>query len=158
QDSRFVGGSQLLSIKMAEQLGEKVVVGCPVQKVVAWNEDRVRVEARGMVIEADQLIVAMMPADTQRIRFDPLLPPERQGLARHWQGSPVFKVNVVYDKPFWRAAGLNGQAVWDVPPVDFSFDNSPPQGPAGVLVAFLSPGEALAREPGRRRQAVLESL
>jgi monoamine oxidase len=26
------------------------------------------------------------------------------------------------------------------------------------LVAFLSPGEALAREPGRRRQAVLESL
>jgi len=158
QDSRFVGGSQLLSIKMAEQLGEKVVLGSPVQKVMGWNEDRVRVEARGMVIEADRLIVAMMPADTRRIRFDPLLPPERQGLARNWPGSPVFKANVVYDKPFWRAAGLNGQAVWDVPPVDFSFDNSPPQGTPGVLVAFLSPGEALAREPGRRRQAVVESL
>jgi monoamine oxidase len=126
QDSRFVGGSQLLSIKIAEQLGEKVVVGCPGQKVVGWNEDRARVEARGMVIQADRLIVAMMPADTQRIRFEPLLPPEGQGLARNSPGSPVFKVNVVYDKPFWRAAGLNGQAVWDVPPVDFSFDNSPP--------------------------------
>ncbi|HEV3255561.1 MAG TPA: flavin monoamine oxidase family protein [Gemmataceae bacterium] len=158
QDSRLVGGSQLLSLKMAERLAAKVVLNCPVRRIVDRGEGPVRVEATGLVVETDRLIVAMMPADTRPIHFDPPLPAKRQRLAEVWPASPVFKVNVVFDEPFWRAAGLSGQAVWDVPPVDFSFDNSPPQGSAGVLVAFLSPGEVLAKDPARRRQAVLEAL
>jgi monoamine oxidase len=158
QDSRFVGGSQLLSLRMAAQLGDRVVVGCPVRRVVQRGDGLVRVEADRLVIEARRLIVAMMPADTRRIEFDPPLPAARQALVRGWQASPVFKVNVVYPEPFWRAAGLNGQAVWDTPPVEFSFDNSPPGGKPGVLVAFLTPGDGLPRDAAGRRRAVLTAL
>jgi monoamine oxidase len=158
QDSRFVGGSQILSLKMAEQLGKKVILGCPVRRITDPEQGPVRVEAKGLVVEAKRVIVAMMPADTRRIRFDPPLPEKRQRLIRDWRGSPAFKVNVVYDEPFWRAAGLNGQAIWDVPPVDLSFDNSPPQGRPGVLVAFVSPDKVLAKDAAKRRQAVLKAL
>jgi monoamine oxidase len=158
QDSRFVGGSQMLSLKMAKALGERVLLGCPVTKIVDAGKGPVRVEGKRLVVTAKRVIVAMMPADTKRITFDPPLPDRRRGLVRHWQTAPAFKVNVVYDKPFWRADRLNGQGLWDVPPVAFTFDNSPPEGTPGVLVAFLSSAKDLPRAAAQRRQAVLRAL
>jgi monoamine oxidase len=70
----------------------------------------------------------------------------------------VIKVYGVYDEPFWRDDGLNGQAVSDTGPVKITFDNSPPSGQPGVLVGFLEGREARlwARRPAEeRRLAVL---
>jgi monoamine oxidase len=73
----------------------------------------------------------------------------------------VIKCHAVYDEPFWRAEGLTGQATADRGAVRVVFDNSPPSGSPGVLLAFLE--GANARALGRvradeRRAAVLESL
>jgi monoamine oxidase len=159
QDSRFVGGSQLVSLRLAAQLKDRVILKAPVLRVVDRPPERVRVVTATTVFEARRVVVAMMPADTRRIAFDPPLPAARQGLVKGWKGSPAFKVNVVYDKPFWREDGLNGQATGELPLVGMTFDNSPPGGRPGVLVAFLNEtAAARLRIAEQRRQAVLQDL
>ena len=73
----------------------------------------------------------------------------------------MIKCFAVYDEPFWRADGLNGQAISDHGPVKVTFDNSPPDGSPGVLLGFIEGHEA--RRAARltvteRRAAVLEQL
>ena len=70
----------------------------------------------------------------------------------------MIKTYAVYDEPFWRAEGLNGQAASDTGPVKVTSDNSPPSGTPGVLMGFVEAGDArrLARRtPEERREAVL---
>jgi monoamine oxidase len=70
---------------------------------------------------------------------------------------PAIKVNVVYDEPFWRKAGLSGLGLTDRPPIGVTFDNSPHDGSRGVLLAFLT-GDGVARDPDQRRASVLAGL
>jgi monoamine oxidase len=73
----------------------------------------------------------------------------------------VIKCHAVYDEPFWRTDGLTGQATGDAGPVKVVFDNSPPSGSPGVLVAFLEGAHARALgqvTAPERREAVLASL
>jgi len=49
----------------------------------------------------------------------------RSNDAAHAMGS-VIKVQCVYPTPFWRDAGLAGQATSDTGPVRITFDNTPP--------------------------------
>lgn len=75
-------------------------------------------------------------------------------------GSTV-KTSCLYDTPFWRDEGLNGSLMSDRGPITVTFDNSPPDGAHGVLVAFAQGDDAreLARHPaGARREAVLKVL
>jgi monoamine oxidase len=48
----------------------------------------------------------------------------------------------VYPEPFWRKAGLSGQATSVNGPVKVMFDNSPPSGSLGVLLGFLERRQA----------------
>jgi monoamine oxidase len=159
QDSRFVGGSQLVALRLARELKDCVILKAPVLRVVDRPPERLQVVTAMTVFEARRVVVAMMPADTRRIAFDPRLPAARQALVKGWKGSPAFKVNVVYDQPFWREEGLNGQATGELPLVGMTFDNSPPGGRPGVLVAFLNEtAAARLRSAEPRRQAVLQDL
>jgi monoamine oxidase len=85
------------------------------------------------------------------------LPPARRGLVEAWRGDLSIKVNVVYDEPFWRKDGLSGLGLTDRSPVAITFDNSPPDGSRGVLLAFLTEG-GVAKDPEVRRAAVLARL
>ena len=71
------------------------------------------------------------------------------------------KATAVFDRPFWRDAGLSGQGVTDVGPARTIFDNSPPDGSVGVLFGFVG-GSAYAPwgplAPDERRAQVLESF
>jgi monoamine oxidase len=76
------------------------------------------------------------------------------------QGS-VVKCMAVYDRPFWRERGLSGQLTSTRGPVSVGFDNSPPDGTPGVLLAFLEGRAAragAALDDGARREIVLDSL
>jgi monoamine oxidase len=73
----------------------------------------------------------------------------------------VIKCMAVYDRPFWRDDGLNGQAATDRPPVKLTFDHSAPDARPGVLVAFVEGRAAVElgeASDATRRDAVLESL
>ena len=161
QDTRFEGGSQLVSIRMAEELGDRVHLGRPVTRI----EDRgarLRVHTADGPLEAARVIVAMMPADTLRIRFEPDLPPQRRELATGWARLgrlPIVKTSVLYATPFWRAAGLNGAMQSDRSPLQLVFDNSPPDGSIGILSCFLSVTESPGFGARRTREArVIDEL
>jgi monoamine oxidase len=157
QEQRFVGGSQSLSKGLARPLADRLVLGSPVLRIVDDEKAKVEVTAKRLKVSARRVVVAMMAADTRRIEFAPLLPPARRGLVEAWRGDLSIKVNVVYDEPFWRKDGLSGMGLSDRPPIGITFDNSPPDGSRGVLLAFLTEHD-VARDPDVRRTAVLKGL
>jgi monoamine oxidase len=137
QDSRFVGGSQLVSIKVAKALGKRVVLKAPARRVVQTAAG-VSVECDGgLVARGSQLVVAMAPALAGRLDYHPQLPALRDQLTQRVPNGSVIKCEAVYDKPFWRDAGLTGQVVSDASPIRVTWDNSPPGGKPGVLLGFI---------------------
>jgi monoamine oxidase len=158
QESRFVGGSQGISIKMAKQLGRRVQLNAPVRRIERHGRTMHVVSDEG-TFRARQVIVAVPPAVSAFIDYEPMLPVDRaQLLQRFPQGSSI-KIQAVYPTPFWRDEGLSGYVNSDVGPVKLMYDNSPPDASQGVLLGFIEGQEA--RVYGRmsheaRRAAVLD--
>jgi monoamine oxidase len=160
QESRFVGGSQLLSIRMAAKLPKRVVVDSPV-RAIAQDKHGVTVESDRVTVRARQAIVTMLPALTAAIDFNPPLPGLRAQLIQRMPHGTLIKAEAVYDRPFWRDAGLSGQSVSDTGPVRTTFDNSPPGGRPGVLFGFIGGHDArqwMQQSPSRRRAQVIENF
>jgi monoamine oxidase len=161
QQDRYVGGSQLVPIAMADALGPEVVrTSAPVRRI-EQRGDVVTVLADGLLVTAKRAIVAVPPVLAGRIDYDPPMPGYRDQLTQRVPAGSVIKCNVVYDRPFWRDDGLTGQATGDEGPVKVVFDNSPPSGAPGVLLAFLEGAHArrLNRvSPTQRRDAVVRGL
>ncbi|MBA3263183.1 MAG: flavin monoamine oxidase family protein [Thermoleophilaceae bacterium] len=157
QESRFVGGSQRIPQLLARQLGSQVVLKAPVRRIEQAG-GRVIVSADGLVVEAREVIVAVPPALAARIHFAPALPKAHLKLLKGIVPGRLIKWEAVYDRPFWRDAGLSGQAVSEMGPANTTFDNTPPSGSPGILFGFV--GGDQARQFARlsrsaRRDAVL---
>src|SRR4051794_1363744 len=92
QQDRFVGGSQLVSIRMAEELGDGVVhLSSPVTRIEQGDRE-VRVSA-GTAITATgkAVVVALPPTLTSRISHDPPLPGHRDQLVQRMPQGSVIK-------------------------------------------------------------------
>lgn len=138
QETRLEGGSQILSIKMAEQLGDKVRLSTPVRHIENWDAEVVTLRTDSGEIRARKVIMALHPALCQQIGFTPQLPAKRAALQRAWPGhSPMRKTAMVYSRPFWREKGLNGHIGQVAGPVIWAYDNSPANGEIGVINAFV---------------------
>lgn len=157
QENRFVGGSQLISIRMARQLDGRVVLRSPVRRI-AQDARGVTVTSERVTVRARQVIVTVPPALTSAIDFSPPLPGLRAQLMQRMPAGTLIKAEAVYDRPFWRDEGLSGQAVSDTGPARTTFDNSPPDGRPGVLFGFIGGHDArtwMERSKAARRAAVL---
>ncbi len=164
QQWRFVGGSQLVAIKMADQLGSRVVLDSPVRRIEQASGG-VTVVSDRVTVKAKRAIVAVPPALAGRIDYEPLLPFERDQLTQRYGQGTLTKVAAIYDRPFWREAGLTGTAVSLTGPVTATFDDSPPEasskrGP-GIIFGFVGGDDARAHarlSPAARRAAVLNQF
>jgi monoamine oxidase len=136
QQDRLDGGAQLLPLGLAESLGERVRLSTPARRIEQRGEV-VRVLADGAEIEARRVIVAVPPAIAARIEFDPPLPEQRRQLAERLRPGRLSKCMALYEGPFWRNDGFTGEAVTDAGPVTLTFDSSPRDGSAGVLLGFV---------------------
>jgi len=161
QDQRIVGGSQVISERMATDLGDRVLLGRPVLRIEDLPPGRMRVVTTVETFTADRVIVAMAPSDTMRIDFAPALPKPRLDLASGWARLPrlpLVKAAMLYKSPFWRETGLNGAMQSDRSPIQLVFDNSPEDASMGVLSCFLSVVECphladrQAREEGLKEE------
>jgi monoamine oxidase len=137
QESRFVGGSQLVPIKLAERLGDRIRLSQPVRRLVTNDDGTITATADTATVTASRAIVAIPPPLAARIDYQPQLPALRDQLTQRMPMGTVMKVHAVYPEPFWRAAGLTGQVVADTPPAQVTFDNTPPSGRPGILMAFV---------------------
>ena len=154
---RFYGGTELLAQKMAESLGDRVVLRSPVTGIVQ-DDGRVMVHSERLEVSARRVIVAVPPTLAGRIHYQPGMPPARDQLTQRLPQGTLMKVAVVYDKPFWRDAGLNGTALSLNGPVNATFDDSPPDGSPGVVFGFVGGDEArqfMGMTGSQRRAAVL---
>ena len=160
QESRFVGGSELIPLRVAQQLGSAVRLSSPVRRIEQTSTG-VTVTADTGTFSAKQVIVAVPPPIAGRIQYAPLLPPLRDQLTQHMAMGTLMKAEAVYDEPFWRADGLSGPAVSDTGPVKVTFDNSPPDGTPGVMMGFIGGHEArrfALLSPEDQRKAALQSF
>ncbi|HVM29105.1 MAG TPA: flavin monoamine oxidase family protein [Mycobacteriales bacterium] len=154
QQDRFVGGSQRLSERLADDLD--VVLEVPVQRI-AHDADGVTVTSGARSWRAGHVVVAVPPTLAGRIDYAPAMPPARDQLTQRVPMGAVVKCHAVYDEPFWRSQGLSGQATTDRGAVRVVFDNTPPGGP-GVLLGFLEGRHARTTPPEQRREAVLATF
>ncbi|MGI8460056.1 MAG: flavin monoamine oxidase family protein [Solirubrobacterales bacterium] len=161
QESRFVGGTGEICDRMAAELGRRrVLKKAPVSRIKQSGKG-VTVEAKGVTVKAKRAIVAIPPTLAARIAYDPALPSTRDQLTQRISQGTLMKATAVYEKPFWREAGLNGTVVSYEGPVQVTYDASPPDGSPGIIFGFI--GGDLAREfapmsAGARRQAVLANF
>ncbi len=176
QEARFDGGSQQLAEGMAAELGDRVILGAPAE-TVAHGPDEVVVGARLVApghdpadptaahrplrVRARRAILAMAPALCARLAYMPALPGRRDQLSQRMPMGAVTKVHVLYDRPFWRDDGLNGQVVAPVSALGSTFDNSPEDASHGAIVGFIAGDDCRRLEragPEARRAAVLNDL
>jgi monoamine oxidase len=137
------------------------VLGAAARRIMQ-SSSGVQVSCDGaLTVKAKQAIVAVPPTLAGRIRYDPPLPALRDQLTQRVPMGSVIKCEAVYDKPFWRDAGLTGQAVSDASPVRITFDNTPPDGSPGVLLGFIegtAAREYTRKSASERRTAVLNNF
>jgi len=160
QESRIVGGSQILCEKLHERLGKRVVLRSPVGRIIQGRSG-VRVESKRLIVRAKRVIVAIPPVLAGRIDYTPDLPFERDALMQRFPQGTLSKVAAVYDRPFWREKGLTGQALSLNGPVTATFDDSPPDGSPGVVFGFVGGDlgrKFLATPPAERRAQVLANF
>jgi monoamine oxidase len=160
QERRFVGGSQLIPLRLAKRLGEVAALAAPVHRITQGDDHAVVHTGRGRV-QAKRVIVAAPPPTVLDIDWHPQLPHRRNELLRHLDMGQLMKCDAIYKRPFWREAGLNGFGISDSGAVRAAFDNCPKDGDPGVLLAFV--GGSTWRQYGiqtktRRRQAVLDGF
>ena len=119
------------------------------------------VRSRAGEWRSDHVVVAVPPALSGRIQFDPPLPAFRDALTRRFPMGATTKFHVLYDRAFWRDNGFSGEAVATHGPLSVVFDNSAPDGIQPALLGFSvgRPARALgAHTPTQRRTQVIDTL
>jgi monoamine oxidase len=161
QDSRFIGGSQLISKRLAKRIHKKRILLKQAVGRVEQHRHGVRVFTKNLTASAKQVIVTGPPVVTSHIHYDPHLPADRRALLQRFPQGTTIKCQAVYDRPYWRDSGLTGQAVALDGPVRVTFDNSPPDGNPGVLLGFIEGAAARdyqRRSAKARKSAVLDAF
>jgi monoamine oxidase len=157
QESRFVGGAQRLSNLMAEQLGNRVVLNCPVRSITQ-DADGVTLQTDRGAFRGRVVIVAIPPLLASRIHYASSLPSSREQLMIRMPMGSVIKYVATYDRAFWREAGFSGEAFSDTGPTVTTFDDCSHDGSQPALVSFSdgAAGRIWSDRPAdERRRAVL---
>jgi monoamine oxidase len=158
-DAKFKGGMHQIARRMAEELGERVVVNAPVVKIVQTS-DGAKVITEKSEFTAHFVIVAAPPGPIARIAFEPPLPASRDGLHQRMPMGAIIKIVVAYKSPFWRAKGFSGQVATDDDTLGIVMDDAA-EGSAPTLLCFIEGRHALemsAAGKDARKAKVIASL
>lgn len=159
QQERFPEGTQQIAWKMADELGDRVVLSAPVSRIERHDDGTVAVSCPSGVVQARAVIVALPPQHRTGIEFSPALPEPYTELAENWPQGNLSKAYAAYEKPFWRTNGCSGEALSDEGPVFITFDVSPggENGP-GILLGFTDARTFDRLSPAERREQALSGF
>ncbi len=141
QEARVVGGTHLISERMAEQFGEQVRFNAVV-RTINQDEQGVRVIYEGGEVAGRRAVVAIPPTLAGRLRYIPALPSLRDGLTQQIPAGSVIKFQIGFETPFWRQRGLSGLILSLDDALSGVIDNSPPDASCGVLAGFIEGAHA----------------
>ena len=146
QSMRVVGGSGRLIDALVKQLPHETVLIETCVKQMMFGASRVTLtlakpDASEDTLVAEQVIASIPPRLLARISFSPTIDSATEN---HWRETPTWmaphaKFFAVYDRPFWREAGLSGTAQSLVGPLAEIHDATTASGKAALL-GFLGVG------------------
>jgi monoamine oxidase len=114
-----------------------------------------------MTVRARRVIVAVPIAIASQIQYDPMLAVDRAFLHQRMPSGAIFKINIIYDEPFWRGDGLCGQSAAPGSPATITIDACTDTGTPGVLCVIVEgpiARQLTALDSDVRRQRVLAEL
>lgn len=160
QDSRIVGGMGAVYRPMAAEIGDSLHLSQPVRRI-DQDADGVTVRSDDMVVRAQRAIVAVPIAIASQIIYEPMLPVDRSFLHQRMPSGAIYKINIVYDEPFWRSDGLSGQSAAPGSPATVTIDASTDAARPGVMCVIVE--GPIARKIGElqaddRRRTILAEL
>ena len=158
QQDRFPNGTQQIALRMAEELGERVVLSAVVRSIERHAVGTLAVGSDRGDVAAKAVIVAVPPQHRAGIAFEPALPPEYEKLTEHWPQGNLSKAYAAYDTPFWRANGCSGEALSDEAPVFITFDVSPSDSGPGILLGFTDARTFDPLPAEQRRERALQGF
>lgn len=137
---RLDGGLATLTDALATRLpSERVLLETPVSALQRDAEGVVlRTPAQG-VFHAKRVVLALPPRLVAGLVFDPMPP---ASAASTWEQVPTWmagqaKAVAIYPTPFWREAGLSGDAMSRHGPMGEIHDASPADASYGALFGFI---------------------
>jgi len=137
---RLKGGFGALTRTLADRLPEaRKRLNVPVTALTKTEKGITARLGNGDVLVVDQVVLALPPRVAANIDFFPSLPASAvqsmQSVATWMAGQA--KAIAVYQKPFWRKAGLSGDAMSRFGPMVEIHDASPAKGGPYALFGFI---------------------
>lgn len=154
---RLDGGLAVLTDALAASLPEeRLRLGNPVSALKRDADSVVLRTRRGEILHARRVVLVMPPRLVAGIGFDPMPP---ASVVSAWQQVPTWmagqaKTVAVYPTPFWREAGLSGDAMSRHGPMVEIHDASPADASFGALFGFIGVSPSGRRDAAALRAAV----
>jgi len=161
QERKFVGGSGQISERIADIIGEKLIMEAPVIKLSDQNGTVTITTRDGRIFQAKHVIIAVAPSIQMKIHFDPPLPAQRMGLIQRVPMGSCIKNNVFYKTAFWREKGMNAfsSAGDGEAPVGNTVDDTKPDGSVPGITGFIMADRArelMDKTPEERKRITCE--
>lgn len=131
------GTLHALADQLAARVGDRLRLGTPVTGI-EYSVTGATVVTCDERFSAKRVILALPPVVVRRLPFSPALPDRLQKALSAWAPGLSIKLQVSYDKPFWREQGLSGAVMWHEPQGLYACDASH-DGYAGLIVFVGGP-------------------
>jgi monoamine oxidase len=152
--STVAEGSATVAARMAEELGEHIILSSVVTAIAVHPDHVDVVLATGEVVTAANVVCAIPAAPLRRVKISGLSDERLQAL-RRIRNSLTAKVVAAYESSFWRELGKNGSSY-----SDGLMGSTWIQGP-GVISALVAPTQLafhLAGDQSARDRDALDAL
>ncbi len=153
-EKKFKGGMQQIAARLADELGDRVVLEAPARRIVQ-DEAGVTVVTDKGAFQGRFIIVATPPGPAVRIEYRPHLPAAHDMLRQRMAMGAIIKAAVAYETPFWREAGFSGQVATDDDTLGLVYDDVQDVGPP-VLLCFIEGRPAVALSGATKANAARE--
>lgn len=158
---RLKGGLSALTDALAAQLPKaRVVLSSPVVSLAQTHKGITANTESGQEFQAKKVVLALPPRVASQITYSPSLPRETLTAMKDvptWMAGQA-KAIAIYDRPFWREAGLSGDTMSRRGPMVEIHDASPDESGPYALFGFIGIPPHARRDQGRLRQAVQDQL
>lgn len=156
---RIDGGTQSIVDALIDRLPQDRLHSS--KAVTSVSQDAGIVFEDGSTCMADQIVLAMPPRVTAQLDFQPALTADQITAMRSiptWMAGHA-KFIAIFDRPFWREAGLSGDAISRLGPLAEIHDASAADGDKAALFGFI--GIPATKRVGRAaalKEAAMQQL
>lgn len=119
----FPGTMHALGEKVAMRLGDRLLLSSPATSL-SLHQESIDVHVGSRSISARHVILAVPPVMARRIPVNPALPASLETALAAWAPGHCIKMQLGYQKPFWRDLGLSGSVIWGEPQGIYACDAS----------------------------------